>query len=124
MEQSTPQPGCMDITQPWSLSGGFSPASSPGSAGLSPAARKRLLWLGLTLLCLLLCVGCAGAPPAAPTIFPCRVPPFLLQPIVEPPMQDATNEDLVLEADALRSALRMANTQLALTRQYIERNCK
>lgn len=74
--------------------------------------RERVLFslvIGLLILYLTLCAGCAANPPAAPPTQPCHAPGAVLLPTPEPPMSDATDSDLVVEAQDLRNALRACN---------------
>lgn len=88
--------------------------------------QTRLLELGQLLLCLTVSVGCAGNLPGVSRQPPstCSVPADLLIQAVEPPMQDATNADLLKEAGELRAALRLCSKDKELIQKYLEERGK
>lgn len=83
-------------------------------------ALTLLWWSGVMLLCLTMCVGCAGQVPAAPTTYQCRVPTQGLQKTPVPTMKDTTNGELSLTEQELRSALLLCNADKARTLKWIE----
>jgi hypothetical protein len=90
---------------------------------LQQLAWKILTWalvFGLILLFLATCGGCAAALPVVPQILPCRAPEVSLQPTPEPQMQDMTTQELVVENELVRSALRSCNTDKADVLRYLK----
>lgn len=88
---------------------------------------RPLLIAGLLLFLIVLLTSCAWrgeSRPAAPQIFPCRVPQALVEATPAPPMQDETVLQLIVEATELRNALHQANFDKSLLKEYIERVCK
>lgn len=72
---------------------------------------------------LLLLGGCAANGLDAPPKSNCSVPEADLQPTREPPMMDATGDDLLTEASELRSALRLANKDKARALAFLKERC-
>ena len=62
------------------------------------------------VLCLMVLGGCAGKELLSPQVLPkCQVPLTGLVETLVPPRSDATNQELLMEAEALRAGLLQCN---------------
>lgn len=84
------------------------PLRSRSGSNKWPIPRPQLS-AGLILLSILMCAGCAGTQTVR--LASCYDPEAELRTTDEPPMQDETNRDLLMEARKLRQALRQCNQE-------------